>query len=99
NILAAPLRQGRISEGDLRAVQRRREFPTRATQAMQVFIQNRVIGQVLESTEKLSPPFLLRLFGVDPVPVANSRPADRSRLSPRTCEYPRRGLMGRAVTA
>jgi len=51
NILAAPLRQGKISEDDLRAVQRRREFPTRATQAVQIFIQNRLIGRVLGSAE------------------------------------------------
>jgi len=51
NILAAPLRQGKIFEDDLRAVQRRREFPTRATQAVQIFIQNRLIGRVLGSAE------------------------------------------------
>jgi 2-polyprenyl-6-methoxyphenol hydroxylase-like FAD-dependent oxidoreductase len=66
NILAEPLRQGRVSEDDLHAVERRRTFPTRATQAMQVFIQNRVIGRVLGSTGKLSPPLLLRIFGQIP---------------------------------
>jgi 2-polyprenyl-6-methoxyphenol hydroxylase-like FAD-dependent oxidoreductase len=63
NILAAPLSRGGISNDDLHAVQRRREFPTRATQAMQVFVQNRVIGRVLKSTRKLSPPLLVRAFG------------------------------------
>ena len=62
NILATPLRQGGVSQDDIRAVQRRRELPTRATQAMQVFIQNRVIGRVLESTEKLSTPLVLRML-------------------------------------
>jgi 2-polyprenyl-6-methoxyphenol hydroxylase-like FAD-dependent oxidoreductase len=66
NILAAPLRHGGASEDDIRAVQRRRELPTRATQAMQVFIQNRVIGRVLESTEKLSTPLALRILRVIP---------------------------------
>ncbi len=66
NILAEPLRQGRVSEDDLHAVERRRTFPTRATQAMQVFIQNRVIGRVLGSTGKLSTPLLLRIFGQIP---------------------------------
>jgi 2-polyprenyl-6-methoxyphenol hydroxylase-like FAD-dependent oxidoreductase len=63
NILAPRLRDGAVSETDLQRVQRRREFPTRATQAMQVFLQNRVIGRVLGTTEKLSPPWPLRLFG------------------------------------
>jgi 2-polyprenyl-6-methoxyphenol hydroxylase-like FAD-dependent oxidoreductase len=66
NILAAPLRHGGVSEDDIRAVQRRRELPTRATQAMQVFIQNRVIGRVLGSTKKLSTPLVLRVLRVIP---------------------------------
>jgi 2-polyprenyl-6-methoxyphenol hydroxylase-like FAD-dependent oxidoreductase len=61
NILAAPLRHGRVADDDLEAVQRRREFPTRATQGMQVLIQNRVIGRVLKTAKPLSPPWFLRL--------------------------------------
>jgi 2-polyprenyl-6-methoxyphenol hydroxylase-like FAD-dependent oxidoreductase len=63
NILAPRLLQGAASEDDLQAVQRRREFPTRATQGLQLFVQNRVIGRVLQSTGKPSPPLLLRLLG------------------------------------
>jgi len=63
NILAPPFLRGEISDDDLHAVQRRREFPTRAMQAVQIFMQNRVIGRVLESKEKLSPPLPLRLLG------------------------------------
>jgi 2-polyprenyl-6-methoxyphenol hydroxylase-like FAD-dependent oxidoreductase len=66
NILASRFKHGTVSEEDLSAVQRRREFPTRATQAMQVFIQNRVIGRVLKSTGKLSLPLALRLLGLMP---------------------------------
>ena len=66
NILAPRFEQGTVCEDDLRAVQRRREFPTRATQAMQVFIQNRVISRVLERTEKLSAPLPLRLIRLMP---------------------------------
>jgi 2-polyprenyl-6-methoxyphenol hydroxylase-like FAD-dependent oxidoreductase len=66
NILAPRFRHGMVSEDDLRAVQRRREFPTRATQWLQVFLQNRVIGRVLQSTGKTSPPRLLRLLGQMP---------------------------------
>jgi 2-polyprenyl-6-methoxyphenol hydroxylase-like FAD-dependent oxidoreductase len=37
NLLADPLREGLVSEDLLAQVQRRREFPTRATQELQVF--------------------------------------------------------------
>jgi len=63
NILAPRFRQGGIGDNDLRAVQRRREFPTRAMQAVQVFMQNRVIGRVLESTQRPAPPLPVRLLG------------------------------------
>jgi 2-polyprenyl-6-methoxyphenol hydroxylase-like FAD-dependent oxidoreductase len=63
NILAPPLLKRTVSEEDLRAVQRRREFPTRAMQRLQVFVQNRVIGRVLQSRGKSSPPLVVRLFG------------------------------------
>jgi 2-polyprenyl-6-methoxyphenol hydroxylase-like FAD-dependent oxidoreductase len=66
NILTQRFKQGQLSEDDLQAVQRRREFPTRVTQALQVFIQNRVIGRVLKSTGTLSPPMILRLVGLMP---------------------------------
>jgi 2-polyprenyl-6-methoxyphenol hydroxylase-like FAD-dependent oxidoreductase len=63
NILTPRLLQGSVSQRDLEAVQRRREFPTRATQRLQMVLQNRVIGRVLASTAKMSPPFLVRLLG------------------------------------
>ena len=43
NLLAEPLRKGHVTTEHLSRVQRRRELPTRLTQALQVFIQNRVI--------------------------------------------------------
>jgi 2-polyprenyl-6-methoxyphenol hydroxylase-like FAD-dependent oxidoreductase len=63
NILAQRLTTGTVSEDDLRSVQQRREFPTRATQQLQLFVQNRVIGRVLQSTGSVSPPLPLRLLG------------------------------------
>jgi 2-polyprenyl-6-methoxyphenol hydroxylase-like FAD-dependent oxidoreductase len=62
NILAPRLLQEGISDGDLHSVQRRRAFPTKATQWLQVSLQNRVIGKVLGSSGRLSPPMLLRLL-------------------------------------
>ena len=62
NILAAPLRAGRATDADLAAVQKRRLFPARATQAAQVFVQNRIIAPTLTSSGALKVPFVLRLM-------------------------------------
>ena len=62
NILAERLVRGTATMVDLQRVQLRREFPTRMTQGMQVFIQNQVIGRVLGSQQQLSLPWPLKLF-------------------------------------
>jgi 2-polyprenyl-6-methoxyphenol hydroxylase-like FAD-dependent oxidoreductase len=62
NLLAAPLRRGAVTDADLQAVQKRREPPTRKTQAMQVFLQKNVITAVLGSPEQLNPPLFLKLI-------------------------------------
>ncbi|HXN98632.1 MAG TPA: FAD-dependent oxidoreductase [Candidatus Acidoferrales bacterium] len=51
-----------VTEDDLAAVQRRREFPTRMTQRMQVLIQNRVIGRVLATKEHVAVPWVIKLL-------------------------------------
>jgi 2-polyprenyl-6-methoxyphenol hydroxylase-like FAD-dependent oxidoreductase len=67
NILATPLRQHEVTDGALEAVERRRLWPTRVTQALQVAVQNRVIGPNLDSTAAPEPPALLRLMQRFPV--------------------------------
>jgi 2-polyprenyl-6-methoxyphenol hydroxylase-like FAD-dependent oxidoreductase len=62
NILAEPLRQGTVGDETLAAIQKRREFPARVTQRMQVFLQERVIRKVLAGEEPLKPPLLLKLL-------------------------------------
>jgi 2-polyprenyl-6-methoxyphenol hydroxylase-like FAD-dependent oxidoreductase len=47
NVLAPAFRRGKVTEDDLAAVQRRRDWPTRMTQRMQLFLQNRIISRVL----------------------------------------------------
>lgn len=49
NLLARPLLRRAPSANELAAVQRRREFPTRMTQRMQLLLQRNVIGRVLAS--------------------------------------------------
>ncbi|MGH6793174.1 MAG: FAD-dependent oxidoreductase [Methyloceanibacter sp.] len=62
NILAEPLREGAVSEALLRKVQERRQWSTRMTQVLQIFIQNRVIRNVLSMTTPPRPPFAVMLL-------------------------------------
>ena len=66
NRLAPPLRENRLTDDDLHQVQRRREFPTRVTQRLQVLVQNRVVARVLESRERVAPPWPLRVMAMAP---------------------------------
>jgi 2-polyprenyl-6-methoxyphenol hydroxylase-like FAD-dependent oxidoreductase len=69
NILSAPLRRGPASVADLQAVQRRREWPARMTQRVQVAVQDRVVSRILagDATEPAPRlPFALRLLQAFP---------------------------------
>jgi len=66
NILAQPLADGTVTTGQLEAVQKRRMFPTRATQRVQVVVQERVIDKVLGSNKPIGAPWPLRLFNAVP---------------------------------
>ena len=66
NLLAAPLRAGRLTTQDLQLVQQRREWPTRMTQRVQLMIQDRVISRVLTDRDRFSPPFVIRLLALIP---------------------------------
>ena len=72
NILAEPLRTRAARDPELAAVQKRREFPTRATQRMQIAVQNNVIKRVLGST-RVKAPWILKL--VDRWPLLQRIPA------------------------
>ena len=61
NILWQPLKAGTLREDDLDRVERRREFPTRVTQRIQVVVQNNVIDRLLGAGEALAAPWPLRL--------------------------------------
>jgi 2-polyprenyl-6-methoxyphenol hydroxylase-like FAD-dependent oxidoreductase len=62
NILAEPLRAGAVTLDDLARVQKRREWPTRVTQAFQRTIQNRVVGPVLAGTTQPTVPLPVKLL-------------------------------------
>jgi hypothetical protein len=48
-------------------VQRRRMFPTRATQRMQLFVQDKFLSRVLASHEMPTPPWPARLINGCPL--------------------------------
>jgi 2-polyprenyl-6-methoxyphenol hydroxylase-like FAD-dependent oxidoreductase len=63
NILAAKLKRGALGARDLDAVRRRRLWPTRVTQMLQVQIQNRVLHPVISgSNADLKVPVFFRLL-------------------------------------
>ncbi len=73
NLLTEPLRRGAPSEADLQRVQRRREPPTRQTQALQVFLQRNILERVLDTSKTLSLPWFFKLFNW--IPILRAIPA------------------------
>ncbi len=67
NILGPKFQHGNPDEYDLIAVERRRMFPTRATQGLQIAIQNNIIGSVLGRDKPLTIPWPVKLLQKFPV--------------------------------
>jgi 2-polyprenyl-6-methoxyphenol hydroxylase-like FAD-dependent oxidoreductase len=67
NRLAAPLKNGTVSDADLHAIQERRTLAVRLTQKMQLTAQNRIISRALLSEQRPKPPLLFKLFNLFPV--------------------------------
>jgi 2-polyprenyl-6-methoxyphenol hydroxylase-like FAD-dependent oxidoreductase len=68
NLLAVKLRAGTVRPDDLDAVRRRRLWPTRATQAMQIAIQDNVLVPVLGGAQAaLAVPLPLRIVSATPL--------------------------------
>jgi 2-polyprenyl-6-methoxyphenol hydroxylase-like FAD-dependent oxidoreductase len=69
NVLWQPLQVGRVGPEHLRDVQRRRQWPTRVTQALQVMVQRRVIGPTLQGDAGgwLAAPLFVRLLARYPI--------------------------------
>jgi 2-polyprenyl-6-methoxyphenol hydroxylase-like FAD-dependent oxidoreductase len=67
NLLAAKLASGCPSEDELDAVRRRREFPVKVTQRMQVTAQNNIINAALKSGgQPVKVPLVVRLITAVP---------------------------------
>jgi 2-polyprenyl-6-methoxyphenol hydroxylase-like FAD-dependent oxidoreductase len=67
NILAAPLRLGQLSNDHLDQVQRRRTFPMKVIQRMQLTVQKQVIDRVLGADGPASPRLAFRMFNLFPI--------------------------------
>jgi hypothetical protein len=67
NVLAEPLKSGRVRLEDLAEVQRQREWPTRIIQAVQSTLQTRMIASALQVQGTLRIPWLMRAFFRIPV--------------------------------
>jgi 2-polyprenyl-6-methoxyphenol hydroxylase-like FAD-dependent oxidoreductase len=64
NILAEKLQRNAVTDADLDAVRTRRLFPAKVIQAVQVQVQNRVIGRALQG--ELNPPGIIKLVNALP---------------------------------
>ena len=62
NILARPLAKGAVPVSVLAKVQKRRQWPTEMTQRFQIFVQNRIISNVLSLQSRPKAPFAVKLF-------------------------------------
>jgi len=67
NVLAVPLKEKRVTRELLAAVQRRRDFPMRVIQRIQVVVQNMLLAPALSSTERPRPPWPMKLMSRFPV--------------------------------
>jgi 2-polyprenyl-6-methoxyphenol hydroxylase-like FAD-dependent oxidoreductase len=81
NLLAGPLRKRSLRMSDLNAVQRRREFPTKIIQGIQLLIQNRIMTGVLNTSQHFTPPLILRIL--DRVELLRNIPAYIVGIGPR----------------
>jgi len=82
NILVQPLLSGTVTLATLQAVQKRREFPTRVTQRVQILMQNNIIGPALQG-KRPKAPFFMKLLAVA-VAAAHSGTRDRTRRAAGT---------------
>ncbi len=67
NVLVPAFKKGIPTESDFEKIQKRREFPTRMTQRIQVFMQDRFITPYLKTHRKLKLPWQIKLFQFIPL--------------------------------
>ncbi|TWF50309.1 FAD-dependent oxidoreductase [Neorhizobium alkalisoli] len=60
NILSRPLRENRLTDADLAAVEKRRSFPTRATQKLQLMMRSSRRSDEAKEEKRKGPPAFIR---------------------------------------
>lgn len=81
NLLTGPLRRGSVTEADLAAVQKEREYAVKMVQRIQGVIQNRIAAPGLDAAHEFRPPWWLRLL--TSLPVLRNLPARMLAFGPR----------------
>ena len=96
NLLAEILQTRTPQDAELARVQKRREFPTRVIQGVQVTVQNRVISRVLGS-KRAQPPWILNV--VNHLPLLQRIPARLIGLGlrPEHIDSPAAGAAGQSA--
>lgn len=82
NILAEPLRLDQAGDARLAAVQKRRDWPTRVTQQLQLTMQRRIIAPLLAGQGPVRPPAVLRWL--TRIPLLRQLPARAIGLGVRS---------------
>ncbi|HYA97958.1 MAG TPA: FAD-dependent oxidoreductase [Methylomirabilota bacterium] len=81
NVLAGPLKAGRVTEADLAKVQRQRMWPTEVIQRMQSLMQERLIAPALSSEKALDVPWVVR--ALLRIPMLKNLPSRMIAYGPR----------------
>ena len=88
NMLAEPLRAGRVTRDSLAAMQDRRTFPMKVIQRMQVVVQDRLLSPALASRERPKPPLVMRLISGFRFFAVSLRGSSASVCGPSTSRRP-----------
>ena len=67
NILAEPLLAGNVTEEHLRAVQKRRTWPVKMTQRLQLAVQKNIIYNILQDDKPFPVPFAVKMLQRFPI--------------------------------
>jgi 2-polyprenyl-6-methoxyphenol hydroxylase-like FAD-dependent oxidoreductase len=67
NLLYPAFARGEPTTADLAAVQRRRTFPVKVIQGIQVAVQNGFLGHIFNTKAKMKPPLAVRLIAAIPL--------------------------------
>src|SRR5262249_47486003 len=66
NIPPTPPTEGRLTTDHLDQVQKRRTFPMKVIQQMQLTVQERLIDKILDARKPIQAPWVMRLFNIFP---------------------------------